>query len=155
MVRFAQPSEQRVRQSLIVTVWMIVIIVVVASAPSRAAERTIAIARSDCELAVRYVTPPGVDYQPGVDVNGHPVAPADLDDGRRLQLPESIPVFITDDLRRRFHVPHHSPLFDTDAVAGIVELRLSDNRLTFNGVEIGSAEADALAAMCRDALKSP
>ena len=155
MVRFAQPSEQRVSQSPIVTVWMIVTIVIFASAPSRAAERTIAIARSDCELAVRYVTPPGVDYQPGVDVNGRPVAPADLDDGRRLQLPESIPVFITDDLRRRFHVPRHSPLFDTDAVVGIVELRLSDRRLTFNGVEIGSAEADALAAMCRDAMKSP
>jgi len=155
MVRFAQPSEQRVPQSLIVTAWMIVIIVIVASAPSRAAERTIAIARSDCELAVRYVTPPGVDYQPGVDVNGRPVAPADLDDGRRLQLPESIPVFITDNLRRRFHVPHHSALYDTDAVAGIVELRLSDNRLTIGVVEIGSAEADALAATCRDALKSP
>jgi hypothetical protein len=84
MVRFAQPSEQRVQQSPIVTAWMIVTIVLFAGEPSRAAERTIAIARSDCELAVRYVTPPGVDYQPGVDVNGRPVTPADLDDGRRL-----------------------------------------------------------------------
>ena len=142
-------------QSPIVTASMSVAMVLLASAPSCAAERTIAIARSDCELAVRYVTPAGVDYQPGVDVHGHPVAPADLDEEHRLQLPDSIPVFITDDLRRRFHVPHHSPLFDTDAVAGIVELRLSDHRLTFNGVEIGSAEAEALAAMCRDAMKSP
>jgi hypothetical protein len=155
MVRFAQPSEQRVQQSPIVTVRTIVTIVLLASAPSHAAERTVAIARSDCELALRYVEPPGVDYQSGVDVHGHPVAPADLDEQHRLQLPESIPVFITDDMRRRFHVPHHSPLFDTDAVIGIVELRLSDRRLTFNGVEIGSAEAEALAAMCRDAMKSP
>ncbi len=130
-------------------------LVIAAAATSRAAERTIAIARSDCELAVRYVAPADVEYQPGVDVNGRPVAPADLDDGRRLQLPESIPVFITDDMRKRFRVPHHSPLFDADAVVGIVELRLSDSRLTFNGVELSDPEANALAAMCRDATKSP
>lgn len=128
---------------------------IVAATTSRAAERTIAIARSDCELAVRYVAPAGVDYQPGVDVNGRPVAPADLDDDQRLQLPESIPVIITDDLRKRFRVPHHSPLFDAAAVVGIVELRLSDRRLTFNGVELSDPEANALAAMCRDAMKSP
>lgn len=128
---------------------------IVAATTTRAAERTIAIARSDCDLAVRYVAPAGVDYQPGVDVNGRPVAPADLDDGRRLQLPESIPVFITDAMRKRFRVRHHSPLFDTDAVVGIVELRLSDRRLTFNGVELSDPEANALAAMCRDATKSP
>ncbi len=127
---------------------------IVAATASRAAERMIAIARSDCELAVRYVSPAGVDYRPGVDVNGRPVAPADLDD-QRLQLPESIPVIITEDMRKRFRVSHHSPLFDADAVVGIVELRLSDRRLTFNGVELSDPEANALAAMCRDATKSP
>src|SRR6185295_8318674 len=133
----------------------IVALIVMASTTSRAAERTIAIARSDCELAVRYVAPPGVDYQPGVDVNGRPVVPADLDGDHRLQLPDSIPVVITEDVRERFHVSHHSPLFDADAVLGIVELRLSDRRLTFNGVELSDPEANALAAMCRDATKSP
>jgi hypothetical protein len=128
---------------------------IIAVATSRAAERTIAVARSNCELAVRYVAPAGVDYQPGVDVNGRPVAPADLDDDHRLQLPESIPVLVTDDMRRRFRVFHHSPLFDTDAAVGVVELRLSDRRLTFNGVELSDPEANALAAMCRDAMKSP
>jgi hypothetical protein len=128
---------------------------IIVATTSRAAERTIAIARSNCELAVRYVAPAGVDYQPRVDVNGRPVAPADLDDGRRLQLPESIPVFITDDMRKRFRVRRHSPLFDTDAVVGVVELRLSDRRLTFNGVELNDPEAEALATMCRAAMKSP
>jgi hypothetical protein len=106
-------------------------------------------------LAVRYVAPAGVEYQPGVDVNGRPVAPADLDGDHRLQLPESIPVIITDDVRKRFRGPRHSPLFDADAVVGVVELRLSDRRLTFNGVELSDREADALAAVCRDAAKSP
>lgn len=133
----------------------VVALIVMASTTSRAAERTIAIARSDCELAVRYVTPPGVDYQPGVDVNGRPVVPGDLDGDHRLQLPDSIPVVITEDVRERFRVSPHSPLFDADAVVGIVELRLSDRRLTFNGVELSDPEANALAAMCRDATNSP
>jgi hypothetical protein len=134
---------------------VIVALIVIAITTSRAAERTVAIARSDCELAVRYVAPPGVNYQPGVDVNGRPVVPADLDGDHRLQLPESIPIVITEGVRNRFRVSHNSPLFDADAVVGIVELRLSDRRLTFNGVELSDPEANALAAMCRDATKSP
>ena len=105
---------------------------IIAGTTSRAAERTIAIARSDCELAVRYVPPRGVDYQPGVDVNGRPVAPADLNGEHRLQLRDSIPVIISDDLRKQFGLHDDSPLFDSNAFVGIVELRLSDRRLTFN-----------------------
>jgi hypothetical protein len=145
----------RLRIPILSRTVIIVALVVIASMTSRAAERTIAIARSDCELAVRYVAPPGVNYQPGVDVNGRPVVPADLDGDHRLHLPDSIPIFITEDVRNRFHVSRHSPLFDADAVVGIVELRLSDRRLTFNGVELSDPEANALAAMCRDATKSP
>jgi len=130
-------------------------LVAIAAARAGAAERTIVIARSACELAVRYVPAPGVDYQPGVDVNGRPVAPADLDGDHRLKLRESIPVIISDDLRKQFGLPDDSPLFDANAFVGIVELRLSDRRLTFNGVELSGREAGALAAMCRDAAKSP
>ena len=143
------------RQSLIVTMGMILAIVIFAGESGRAAERTIAVARSDCELAVRYVPPPGVAYQPGVDVHGKPVAPADLDGNQRLQLPDTIAVVITDDLRKRFGLPDDSPLFDSTAFVGIVALRMSDHRLTFNGVELSDREADALAALCRDATKGP
>ncbi len=131
------------------------VLAVIAGTASRAAERTIAIARSDCELAVRYAPPPDVAYKPGVDVNGRPVAPADLDGDHRLKLRESIPVIISDDLRKQFGLPDDSPLFDANVFVGIVELRLSDRRLTFNGVELSDREASALAAMCRDATKSP
>ncbi len=158
MVRFNSLFESRMsgpRITIFCRSVVVAALAIIAASTSRAAERTIAIARSDCELAVRYVPPPGVAYQPGVDVNGRPVAPADLDDGRRLQLPDSIPVVITDDLRKQFGLPDDSPLFDANAFVGIVELRLSDRRLTFNGVELSDREANALAAMCRDATKSP
>lgn len=155
MVRFNRLPESRMRRMNVYKSVTIAALAVIASTAGRAADRTIAIARSDCALAVSYVPPAGVDYQPGVDVHGRPVAPADLDDGRRLQLRDSIPVVITDDLRKQFGLADDSPLFDANAFIGIVELRLSDQRLTFNGVELSDREADALAAMCRDATKSP
>ena len=158
MVRFNLLFELRMlRSSTTIFCWTVTIAVlaIFSTMTSRAAERTIAIARSDCELAVRYVAPPGVAYQPGVDVNGRPVAPADVDGDRRLKLRDSIPVIISDDLRKQFGLPDDSPLFDANAYLGIVELRLSDRRLTFNGVELSDREADALAAMCRDATKAP
>lgn len=136
------------------TVTFAVLAVIVGTA-SRAAERTIAIAGSDCELAVRYAPPPDVAYAPGVDVNGRAVAPADLDGDHRLALRESIPVIISDDLRKQFGLSDGSPLFDANAFVGIVEVRLSDRRLTFNGVELSGRESSALAAMCRDATQSP
>jgi len=158
VVRFNLPFESRMPDSQMTVFNKSVIIaafIAIAGASSHARERTIAIARSDCELAVRYVPPPGVAYQPGVDVNGRPVVPADIDEEHRLKLRESIPVIISDDLRKQFGLPDDSPLFDANAFVGIVELRLSDHRLTFNGVELSDREASALAAMCRDATKSP
>jgi len=158
MVRFNLLFESRMPDSRMTVFCRSVTIaafIAIAGASSHAGERMIAIARSDCELAVRYVPPPGVAYQPGVDVNGRAVAPADLDDEHRLKLRESIPVIISDDLRKQFGLPDDSPLFDAHAFAGIVELRLRDHRLTFNGVELSDREASALATMCRDAAKSP
>src|SRR5215510_12988307 len=69
---------------------------------SAAAEQTIRIARTDCDRLVEYVEPPGVAYQPGADVNGQPVAPADLDGGWQMRLPDYISIDITRDLPDRF-----------------------------------------------------
>ncbi|MDA8231235.1 MAG: hypothetical protein M0006_07845 [Magnetospirillum sp.] len=55
--------------------------------------RQVTISTSDCQALVRHVPAPGVAYQPGVDVHGNPVAPADLDsgqDGQGWQLPRTI-----------------------------------------------------------------
>jgi hypothetical protein len=39
------------------------------------------VTRNDCAALTKYHQPPGVAYQPGVDVHGKSVAPADLDSG--------------------------------------------------------------------------
>ncbi|MBU6474384.1 MAG: hypothetical protein KGQ70_00325 [Alphaproteobacteria bacterium] len=50
------------------------------SAPVKTAEEPndLGITQQDCENLVNYQTPPGVDYQPGVDADGNPVVPADI-----------------------------------------------------------------------------
>lgn len=49
-----------------------------------------AITKSDCQALATYHTPKGVEYQPGVDVNGKRVAPADLPGGFTYNLPEKV-----------------------------------------------------------------
>ena len=49
---------------------------------------TVIITKADCAALVRHVAEPGVAYEPGVDVNGRPVVPADLGDTPEIKLPE-------------------------------------------------------------------
>jgi len=121
-----------------------------ATSSALAAERTIRITRTDCDRLVDYVEPPGVAYQPGVDVNGRPVAPADLDGGWQMQLPDYISIDITRDLPDRFGLPRDSRLFAAEAFIGVVDIDLRDGRVRFNGSELSDPETRALAALCRE-----
>ena len=108
-------------------------------------------ARSDCRLAIEHAAAPGVEYQPGVDVHGAPVAPADVDEPD-IVLPDVIPISISSDLSDQFLLPPDSPLLNVDAGIGLVEFQLSSGRLFFNGVELTESDERALAALCREAL---
>ena len=48
------------------------------------------------------------------------VAPADRDDGRRIELPELIPILISADLPDEFHLPFDSLLFDANVGIGLL-----------------------------------
>jgi hypothetical protein len=115
--------------------------------------RTIKLDRSSCELLVRHVPAPDVAYQAGVDVEGRPVVPADLDPSWTLELPAEIPTYISQDLVERFGIGGDSPLFDADAFIGVATVSLIDGHVTFNGRELVSADEQALAAQCRAATK--
>jgi hypothetical protein len=93
--------------------------------------------------------------RPGKTVDGRDVAPADLDDGQRPQLPETIPILITSELQDFYHVPFSSPLFEADALIGVVSYDRATRRFTFNGVELGDPEQRLLAAQCRAAMAQP
>jgi hypothetical protein len=53
------------------------------------------VSKQDCQAMATYRTPKGVDYQPGVDVHGKPVAPADAPGGFTYNLPAKIEFDIT------------------------------------------------------------
>lgn len=50
---------------------------------------TVTVTREDCLRLVRHVPSADTTYRPGVDVYGRAVAPADLDGGVRIELPDS------------------------------------------------------------------
>lgn len=120
-----------------------------------AANGAIEITRADCSRLVKHVPAPDVAYQPGVDVHGKPVAPADLDGGYQLALPRVIRIPITVLLEDRFGIPANSVLYKAEAEIGVAEVDLVDGRVTFNGRDLATAEAQALSAACQEYLRSP
>jgi hypothetical protein len=115
-----------------------------------ATERTIAVARSDCRLAVEHAATADVDFEAGVDVHGQPVPPADV--GRAgVGLPDIVSVFVSAEVRNTFQLGDDSPLLSFDAGIGVVEYELSSGRLLFNGVPLSERDEQALAALCREA----
>lgn len=111
---------------------------------------TIVITRADCAALTEYVQPPGVEYTPGVDVNGNKVAPADLDARPPIKLPDKIYIPITVDLAARFGIPATSNLFKGEAYIGTASVSLKDGRAWFNGRPLTNAEQAALARLCQE-----
>ena len=113
-----------------------------------AAVADVAISRSDCQYLTRYQQAPGVEYQPGVDVHGRAVAPADIGGGQQIKLPETIYIPIEVDIGQRYHIPANSPLWKATAEIGTVAV--TGDQVTFNGQPLTTDDNAALAAMCRD-----
>jgi hypothetical protein len=124
-------------------------------APGLAAaeDGAVQIRREDCARLVKHVPDPDVAYQAGVDVNGNPVAPADLDGGYQVALPDVIWIPITVLLQDRFGIPANSALYKGEALIGVAAISLDGEKVTFNGQELTSPEAQALAAACQEILR--
>lgn len=117
---------------------------------SYAAERTIAVAASDCRLAIEHGPVADVDFESGVDVYGRPVVPADATRAG-VALPDIVSIFVSADVRDTFQLGDDSPLLSFDAAIGVVEYDLSSGRLLFNGVPLSERDEQALVALCREA----
>ena len=111
------------------------------------------ISRAECLELLRHTARGDVAYQPGVDVRGQPVVPADLDDRPPLRLPESYRIQIEVDTAERFGLPSRSERFDADIAVGEVEITL-DGRAYFNGQPLQSDEAFELSQRCQERLKT-
>ena len=104
--------------------------------------------RQDCQRLVRHEPAPDVAYQPGVDVHGRPVVPADLGGGSQIELPDVIYIPIEVLLQDRFHIPANSVLFKAPAEVGVAELR--GTRVYYQDQLLSDPEEAALEAACRD-----
>lgn len=112
------------------------------------ASAEIAISRKDCDRLVNHEPAPDVTYQPGVDVHGRPVVPADLGGGQQIQLPDVIYIPIEVLIQDKYGIPANSVLYDATALVGVVEVR--GNRVYFEDQELTDPEIAALEQACRD-----
>jgi len=119
--------------------------VFLATATTATAQTTVEITEQDCSQLVRHVAAADVTYQPGVDVDGDAVAPADLEPTGQIAVPEVISFPLTIDLSERLGLPA-----DTLArtVIGDIEVT-ADGRVTFNGQPLTSDEQHELAQKCQ------
>src|SRR5215470_1921958 len=108
----------------------------------------VAISRRDCQYLVQHEPAPDVTYQPGVDVHGRPVVPADLNGGSQIELPDVIYIPIEVLIQDRFHIPANSVLFKATAEVGVAELR--GNQVYYQDQLLSEPETAALEAACKE-----
>ncbi len=120
----------------------------VLAAASAAAE--IAVSRRDCEQLVKHEPAPDVTYQPGVDVHGNAVPPADLNGGTQLKLPDVIYIPLEVLIQDKYGIPANSVLYEAKAQVGIVEVR--GDKVYYEGQLLNDPETIALEEACRAQL---
>jgi hypothetical protein len=113
-------------------------------------EADVAVSKRDCDRLVKYQQPPGVEYQPGVDVHGRPVAPADLGGGYNIKPPEIIVIPIEVLIQDRFNIPANSVLWNAEAQVGTVIVK--GDQVYYEGQLLGDPETAALEQLCREQL---
>ena len=110
----------------------------------------IAVTHQDCDRLVKYQPAPGVKYQPGVDVQGRPVTPADLGGGYQIKPPETIVIPIEILIQDRFNIPTNSVLWNAKAQVGVVTVK--GDQVFYEGQLLGDSETAALEQLCREQL---
>ncbi len=125
---------------------------VIAASPAVALDAPIVtISKTDCDRLVAHRPAPDVAYQPGVDVNGRSVAPADLNGGIQIAVPETIRIPIEVDLFDRFGIPANSNQYEADAQVGEVVYR--NGQAYFNDQPLQDETTAELAALCQKAMR--
>jgi hypothetical protein len=123
------------------------------AASPAAAGGYVTLSENDCARLARHYPAADVTYQPGRDVRGKAVAPADLDPGAGLILPDAVIIPIELDLFERYGIPANSANFKGDVFIGEVVVEVATGRALFNGQPLqGDAEAE-LAARCQRILR--
>ncbi|SLN53729.1 hypothetical protein [Oceanibacterium hippocampi] len=121
---------------------------ILAATPTAAVAGELVVERGVCERLIRHVADADVTYRPGVGVRGRAVAPADLDEPRRLRLPEVVTLAIDIPLRELLADPNPR-LADVEVAVGTIVYDLESGRFTFDDQPIGADGEVYLAERCR------
>lgn len=118
-----------------------------ASEPSESETAKVTISREDCRRLVRHVPAGDVAYQGGQDVYGRPVAPADLDGGFQLDLPERFEFDLA-------YQPLERDDLDLSTFSvGRVSVNVLTGQVTYNGRPMQSDAQAELSALCQKVLQ--
>ncbi|MBI1216425.1 MAG: hypothetical protein GC185_11495 [Alphaproteobacteria bacterium] len=91
-----------------------------------------------CSRMVTYQEPPGVEYQPGVDVHGNPVVEPDLNPSP-IKMPDTVTFDLTVDTAQYLGLTAPAGL---EGKMKIGTIAMKDGHVTFNGQPLeGQAEA--------------
>ena len=122
--------------------------------------QTVTISRQDCARLVRHVPDADVAYQPGVDVRGRKVAPADLDpaaaDFARRVVPETLeiplkinPINYRKNMAGTDVTRGLGKAFErSDTTIGVVKYDFRTNSFTYNDQPMIGDDQRALAEAC-------
>lgn len=119
-------------------------------AVERLEQGSVVISPAVCAAFAADAAVPGAAYEPGVDVNGRKVAPADLPSRTPLEL-DNFPIEIRKNLAGTFGVPPAGGAFGARAILGYVTVR--GDQAFFNGKPLSADENAALIAACRKAVR--
>ena len=129
----------------------------VAALPAGAQDGYLTISEADCSRLAKHYPADDVTYQPGRDVRGKPVAPADLPSeeggGNPLIMPEAVVIPIEVDLFDRYGIPANNANFKGDVFIGEVVVDVASGRAIFNGQPLQSDDEAELAARCQRILR--
>jgi len=130
-------------------------LILVSATTAATAQITVEITEQDCSQLVQHVASADVAYQPGVDVNGNAVAPADLNGPQQIPAPDVISFPLTLDLADRLGISLGDGVdILARPVIGDVAIT-SDGRVFFNGKPLTSDEQHELAQTCQRVTERP
>ncbi len=128
-----------------------ILAVILAFCGGTAAMADIAISERDCrQVVVKHEPAPDVTYQPGVDVHGNAVAPADLNGGSQLKLPDVIYIPLEVLIQDKYGIPANSVLYEAKAQVGVVAVR--GDKVYYEDQLLNDPETVALEDACRAKL---
>jgi len=104
-----------------------------------------------CNTSKIHTQNPGATYQPGVDVHGKPVTPADLPNATNMILPERMVFPLTIDLAKALNLdtsayPYNKLGAGTEADLG--DLEIYGTNIFFKGRPISDETWNKLAVVC-------